>query len=91
MIKVTTVKIDKKYLKLLDRVQAEILIKHGIKIPKKDIVEKALEWALSNKEFVEKKLLEKRDKKRILEMLKRPIDWGIKDASVKVDEYLYGE
>jgi len=50
----STVKVDKKILKLLDRFQAEILLKYGVKLDKREIVEKAIEWRSPRKNSSEK-------------------------------------
>ena len=87
----STVKVDKKILKLLDRFQAEILLKYGVKLDKKEIVEKAIEWALAKEEFIKEVLLEKKGKDKMLDLLEKPIDWGIEDSSINIDKHLYGE
>ena len=87
----STVKVDKKILKLLDRFQAEILLKYGVKLDKKEIVEKAIEWALAKEEFIKEVLLGKKGKDRMLNLLEKPIDWGIEDSSINIDKHLYGE
>ncbi len=87
----STVKVDKKILKLLDRFQAEILLKYGVKLDKKEIVEKAIEWALAKEEFIKEVLLGKKGKDRMLDLLEKPIDWGIEDSSINIDKHLYGE
>ena len=87
----STVKVNKRILRLLDKFQAEILLKYGVKLDKKEIVEKAIEWALMNKEFIEKKLLKKHDKDKMLDLLEKPVDWGIADSSISIDKHLYGE
>ena len=87
----STVKVDKKILKLLDRFQAEILLKYGVKLDKREIVEKAIEWALAKEEFIREILLGKKGKDRMLDLLEKPIDWGIEDSSINIDKHLYGE
>lgn len=87
----STVKVDKRILKLLDKFQAELLLKYGVKLDKKEIVEKAIRWAIMNKDFVEKELLKKRKKDKMLDLLEKPVDWGIEDSSVEIDKHLYGE
>ena len=87
----STVKVNKRILRLLDKFQAKILLKYGVKLEKKEIVEKAIEWALMDKEFIEKKLLKKQDKDKMLDLLEKPVDWGIADSSIDIDKYLYGE
>ncbi len=91
MKKVSTVKVDKRILKLLDRFQAEILLKYGVKLDKKEVVEKAVEWALTKKEFIREVLLRKQGKDKMLDLLEKPIDWGIEDSSINIDKHLYGE
>ena len=87
----STVKVDKKILKLLDRFQAEILLKYGVKLDKKEIVEKAIEWALTKEEFIKEVLLGKKGRDGMLDLLEKPIDWGIEDSSINIDKHLYGE
>jgi len=87
----STVKVDKRILKLLDKFQAELLLKYGVKLDKKEIVEKAIRWAIMNKDFVEKELLKKRKKDKMLDLLEKPVDWGIEDSSIEIDKHLYGE
>ena len=87
----STVKVDKKILKLLDRFQAEILLKYGVKLDKREIVEKAIEWALTKEEFIKEVLLGKKGRDGMLDLLEKPIDWGIEDSSINIDKHLYGE
>ncbi|MEX2689893.1 MAG: hypothetical protein Q6351_006185 [Candidatus Njordarchaeum guaymaensis] len=89
----TTLKIDDKINEILERFLAELLLKDGIKIDKKTLVEKAILWAIKNADFIEKELLN--EKIEIEEdpawiLLEKPMSWGIKDASTKIDEFLYG-
>lgn len=85
----STIKVSKELIKMLDKFQAEILLKYGKKIDKKSLVERAVKWALKNRDFIEKEVLNM-DKEKFLKMLNNPVDWGIKDSSVKIDKYLYG-
>ena len=54
-------------------------------------MEKAIEWALAKEEFIKEVLLGKKGKDRMLDLLEKPIDWGIEDSSINIDKHLYGE
>jgi len=56
-------------------------------------VEKAIEWIIENEEKFIEKLTEKLpplEKDPAWILLEKPKKWGIKDASTKIDETLYG-
>ncbi|MCD6492066.1 MAG: hypothetical protein J7K59_07265 [Candidatus Korarchaeota archaeon] len=89
----TTLKIDDKINEIIERFLAELLLKDGVKIDKKTLVEKAILWTIKNADFIEKELLNEKieiEKDPAWILLEKPMSWGIKDASIKIDEFLYG-
>ena len=54
-------------------------------------MEKAIEWALTKKEFIREILLRKQEKDKMLDLLEKPIDWGIENSSINIDKHLHNE
>ncbi len=84
----TSVKIRIEAKRKLEELQARLRL-HGVKASLHDILEKLIELGLSNEEALLSKFKEDQEDP-MLRLLEKPIDWNIKDASIKIDEALYG-
>jgi len=89
----TTVKLDDGRKKALDRFRASLLVQQDVKVNLQEVLGLMVDYSLENREEVLKrikKLPPLRDDPA-WRMLEKPDDWGVEDASEKIDEYLYGE
>jgi hypothetical protein len=88
-----TVKLDDSRKKALDRFLASLLVQQGVKVNLQEALGLMVDYSLENREEVVKrikKLPPLRDDPA-WRMLDKPDDWGVEDASEKIDEYLYGD
>ena len=88
-----TVKLDDGRKKALDRFLASLLVQQGLKVNLQEVLGLMVDYSLENREEVVKrikKLPPLRDDPA-WRMLEKPDDWGVEDASEKIDEYLYGD
>ncbi len=86
----TTVKLRDKAKKKLEELQARLRL-YGIKASLHEILEKLIDIGLDNIEYLINRfrgIETVRDP--MLDLLEKPVDWGVSDSSIKVDEYLYG-
>jgi hypothetical protein len=89
---VKTVRLDEGRKAALDRFLVSLIVKRNVKVSLQEILGLIVDYSLENREELIKRI------KRVpsLEndpawiMLKEPDNWGVEDASEKVDEYLYG-
>jgi hypothetical protein len=89
---VKTVRLDEGRKAALDRFLASLIVERSVKVSLQEILGLIVDYSLENREELIKRI------KRVppLEndpawiMLKEPDNWGVEDASEKVDEYLYG-
>ncbi len=88
MIFISTIRIDKKHLKLLDRLVSHLTLR-GKKISKKDLVAKMIEDALIAEGLEENEVLESIIDDHAWKGLDDIFELGIKDLSERVDEILY--
>ncbi len=87
----TTVKIDEEHKQKLERYLASRLIKRGEKIPMQKALGMMVDHALECEKFAEKlEELPPLEEDPAWKMLQKPKNWGVKDASEKIDEYVYG-
>lgn len=88
-----TVKLDEQRKKSLDKFLASLLVEEGIKVTLQEALGLMVDYTLENqKEFVKKlKGLPPLEEDPAWKMLHTPDDWGVADASEKIDEYLYGK
>ncbi len=84
----STIRIDKKHLKLLDRLVSHLTLR-GKKISKKSLVAKLIEDALIAEGLEENEVLESVIDDHAWKGLDDVFELGIKDLSEKVDEILY--
>jgi hypothetical protein len=88
----STVNLDKKRKTKVEKFVASLLMGEGIKVTLQEALGLMIDYSLENRDdFVEKlKALPPLEKDPAWKMLQRATDWGVRDASEKVDEYLYG-
>ncbi|RLG60247.1 hypothetical protein DRN86_03010 [Candidatus Geothermarchaeota archaeon] len=86
----TTVKIRSEAKKKLEELQARLRLR-GVKISLHDIIEKLIELGLDEEDaLLNKFAIEKEQEDPMLKLLEKPLDWGVEDASMRIDETLYG-
>ncbi len=87
-----TIRIDKAKKQKLDRFLAQILLREGKKVTLKEAIGLMIDHALEKEdEFVQNlKELPPLEEDPAWKMLENPKHWGVKDASERIDEFLYG-
>jgi hypothetical protein len=90
---VTTVKLDDNRKEALDRFLASLIIDGGLKVSLQEILGLMVDYSLENRDELVKRIkkLPPLEEDPAWTMLKDPDDWGVQDASEKIDEYLYGD
>lgn len=90
---VTTVKLDEDRKRALDRFIASLVVEGGVKISLQEALGLMVDYSLENQEELMKRIrrLPPLESDPAWMMLETPDDWGVEDASEKIDEYLYGE
>jgi len=88
VIFISTIRIDKKHLKLLDRLVSHLTLR-GKKISKKNLVAKMIEDALIAEGLEENEVLESIIDDHAWKGLDDIFELGIKDLSERVDQILY--
>lgn len=90
---VTTVKLDEDRKRALDRFLASLLIEGGVKASLQEVLGLMVDYSLENRDELEKRIkkLPPLEDDPAWRMLEKPDDWGVRDASEKIDEYLYGD
>jgi len=88
----STVKLDRSRKSKVERFVASLLVREGIKVTLQEVLGLMIDYSIDNKEDFLKRLksLPALEKDPAWKMLEKPDDWGVRDASQKVDEYLYG-
>jgi hypothetical protein len=87
-----TVKIDEGHKEKLERYLASRLLKRGEKISMQRALGAMVDHAIECEKFAEKlEKLPPLEKDPAWILLHKPMNWGVKDASEKIDEYVYGE
>jgi len=86
------IKIEEEKKAKVDRFLASIMLEDNIKITMQEAVGLMIDYALENKEEIIKKFKElpALEDDPAWKLLENPKNWGIKDASEKIDEALYG-
>ena len=87
-----TVKIEREKKEKLDKFLASLLLREGIKITFQEALSLIIDYALENEDEVIRRLKElpPLEDDPAWKNLEKPIRWGVKDASRRVDETLYG-
>jgi len=88
-----TVKLDKRRKEELERFVASLILEQGLKVTFQEALGLMVDFSLENRSEIVKRL------KRLpplvgdpaWRLLHHPEDWGVDDASERVDEYLYGK
>ena len=88
MIFISTVRIDKKHLKLLDKLIAHLILR-GNKVSKKGLVAKLIEDAMIAEGLDENEVSDPITDDHAWKGLDDVFELGIEDLSEKVDEVLY--
>jgi hypothetical protein len=86
------VKLDKEHKQKLENYLASYFLRRGRKISIQQALGMMVDHALECEKFAEKlEDLPPLEKDPSWIMLQKPKNWGIRDASEKIDEHLYGE
>jgi hypothetical protein len=87
-----TIKIDRAKKQKVDRFLARLLLREGRKITLQEAVGAMIDYALEDEEaFMQSfKDLPPLEEDPAWKMTENPKHWGIKDASARIDEYVYG-
>lgn len=90
---VTTVKLDEGRKQALDRFLASLVVEGGVKISVQEILGLMVDYSLQNRSELIKRIkkLPPLERDPAWKMLTEPDDWGVEDASERIDEYLYGD
>ncbi len=89
----TSVKLEDKDKAKLEKLQALLTLKGGRKVTQQELLSKLIDSALERDEetvklvFGMEQPMSDEQFKRVLDLVE---DWGVEDASVRIDEYLYG-
>jgi hypothetical protein len=87
-----TIKIDEAKKQKVERFLAQLLLREGKKVTLQEAVGLMINYALENEDtFIQNfKELPPLEQDPAWKMLENPKHWGIKDASTRIDECLYG-
>lgn len=87
-----TIKLDKERKKNLEKFVATLVIREGLKVTLQEALGLMVDYSLENKDELIKRLkrLPPLEEDPAWTMLQQPDDWGVEDASEKIDAYLYG-
>jgi hypothetical protein len=87
-----TIKIDGEKKQKVDRFLAQLLLREGKKVTLQEAVGLMINYAIENEDsFMENlKQLPPLEEDPIWKMIENPKHWGVKDASTRIDECLYG-
>jgi len=87
-----TVKIELEKKQKLDKFLASLLLREGIKITLQEALSLIIDYALENEEEIIKRLKElpPLEEDPAWKAIEKPMRWGIRDSSKRIDEFLYG-
>ena len=87
-----SVKIDRGRKRNLERFVAALIIDEGIKVTLQEAMGIMLDFSIENKEEIVKRLrrIPPLEQDVAWKLLQKPDDWGVADASERIDEVLYG-
>ena len=90
---VATVKLDEDRKRALDQFIASLIVEGGVKVSLQEMLGLMVDYSLENRDELVKliKKLPPLKDDPAWRMLEEPDDWGVEDASERIDEYLYGE
>jgi hypothetical protein len=88
----TTIKIDETKKQKLDRFLAQMRLREGKKVTLREAVGLMIDHALKNEEeFIQNlKDLPPIEEDPLWKMMENAKHWGVRDASTRVDEFVYG-
>lgn len=88
----STVKLDSDRKMKVEKFIALLLMREGLKVTLQEALGLMVDYSIENKDDLVKRLkaLPPLEKDPAWRMLEKPDDWGVRDASQKIDEYLYG-
>jgi hypothetical protein len=88
-----TVKLDEARKNALDRFLASLLVQEGVKVSLQEALGLMVDYSLENRDQLIKRIrkLPPLEEDPAWMMLEEPDEWGVEDASERIDEYLYGE
>ncbi|MBS7622327.1 hypothetical protein KEJ39_01450 [Candidatus Bathyarchaeota archaeon] len=90
---VTTVKLDEDRKRALDQFLASLVLEDGVKVTLQEALGLMVDYSLENRVELAKRIrrLPPLEDDPAWTMLDEPDDWGVEDASERIDECLYGE
>ena len=88
-----TVKLDKRRKDEVERFVATLILERGVKVTFQEALGLMVDYSLENRDELVNRLkgLPPLEGDPAWKLLHRPEDWGVTDASERVDEYLYGK
>jgi hypothetical protein len=88
----TAIKIEDTKKAKVERFQASLLLEENIKITLQEVIGLMIDYALENETEIIKKLKElpALEDDPAWKLLDNPKNWGVKDSSQKIDEFIYG-
>ena len=87
-----SVRIDRDRKRSLERFVAALIIDEGLKVTLQEAMGIMLDFSMENKEEIVKRLrhIPPLEQDAAWKLLQKPDDWGVADASERIDEVLYG-
>jgi len=85
----TSVKVTREAKRKLKELQARLRLR-GVEASLHEILEKLIELGLDEEDALLTRLTATCQEDPMLKLLEAPLDWGVEDASTKIDELLYG-
>ena len=88
-----TVKLDRRRKDEVERFVASLILEEGVKVTFQEALGLMVDYSMENRAEIVKRLkrLPPLEKDPAWTLLHRPEDWGVDDASERVDEYVYGK
>ncbi len=86
-----TVKLDNERKREVEKFLASVLLEEGVKVTLQEALGLMIDFSLERRDEIVQKLrsLPPLEKDPAWRMLQKPDDWGVTDASERIDEYLY--
>lgn len=87
-----TVKLDRRRKAEVERFVASLVLEEGVKVTFQEALGLMVDYSMENSDAIVKRLkrLPPLEKDPAWKLLHQPEDWGVDDASERVDEFLYG-
>ncbi len=88
-----TVKLDNERKREVEKFLASLLLEEGVKVTLQEALGLMIDFSLERKDEIIQKLrsLPPLEEDPAWMMLRKPDDWGVTDASERINEYLYGK